>query len=263
MHSNKNIMKNKTGITLIALVITIIVLLILAGVSIAMLTGNNGILTQANQAKENSNREEAKEKVQVEALGSIDKSGKFNSGTFENNLKKNLKLSDNDIVENEDTKTITVTVDGYNVIIDAETGKIKKISKLDSTNQDTIKDIEILNQVETGNIEDKEINLTWTELKQVADKISINTNIKLDTTAVTVIVGEQTETLRIGNYKILKYNGINKKVRIIGFNTDTKVNGDKAGITFDFVTTLENMQINDTDTNIDGWGNSKIKKETI
>ena len=42
--------KNK-GITLIALVITIIVLLILAGVSIAMLTGNNGILTQAQRAK--------------------------------------------------------------------------------------------------------------------------------------------------------------------------------------------------------------------
>lgn len=44
--------KNKKGITLIALVITIIVLLILAGVSIAMLTGNNGILTQASNAKE-------------------------------------------------------------------------------------------------------------------------------------------------------------------------------------------------------------------
>lgn len=44
-------MRNQKGITLIALVITIIVLLILAGVSIAMLTGDNGILTQANSAK--------------------------------------------------------------------------------------------------------------------------------------------------------------------------------------------------------------------
>ena len=43
-------MKNNEGITLIALVITIIVLLILAGVSIAMLTGQNGILTQAQNA---------------------------------------------------------------------------------------------------------------------------------------------------------------------------------------------------------------------
>ena len=44
---------NKTsGITLIALVVTIIVLLILAGISIQMLTGDNGILTRAGQAKE-------------------------------------------------------------------------------------------------------------------------------------------------------------------------------------------------------------------
>ena len=44
--------KEEKGITLIVLVITIIVLLILAGVSIAMLTGENGILTQARKAKD-------------------------------------------------------------------------------------------------------------------------------------------------------------------------------------------------------------------
>ena len=43
--------ERQKGITLIALVITIIVLLILAGVSIAMLTGDNGILNQANDSK--------------------------------------------------------------------------------------------------------------------------------------------------------------------------------------------------------------------
>ena len=45
-------MKEERGITLIALVITIIVLLILAGISMAMLTGENGILTQVQNAKE-------------------------------------------------------------------------------------------------------------------------------------------------------------------------------------------------------------------
>ena len=44
--------KEKRGITLIALVITIIILLILAGVTIATLTGDNGILTKAGSAKE-------------------------------------------------------------------------------------------------------------------------------------------------------------------------------------------------------------------
>ena len=48
MIRNKN--KTNSGITLIALVITIIVLLILAGVTIATLMGDNGILTKANEA---------------------------------------------------------------------------------------------------------------------------------------------------------------------------------------------------------------------
>ena len=57
------------GITLIALVITIIVLLILAGVSIAMLTGENGILTQAKNAKsetEAAAEDEAQKLQQIE-----------------------------------------------------------------------------------------------------------------------------------------------------------------------------------------------------
>lgn len=63
-------MKTNKGITLIALVITIVVLLILAGVSIAMLTGENGILTQANKAKkenENATVDEKRKLAQAEA----------------------------------------------------------------------------------------------------------------------------------------------------------------------------------------------------
>jgi Tfp pilus assembly protein PilE len=58
-------MKNQKGITLIALVITIIVLLILAGVSIAMLTGNNGLLTKANSTAIESLSGEAQEAVEL------------------------------------------------------------------------------------------------------------------------------------------------------------------------------------------------------
>ena len=48
----KNRKMQEKGITLIALVVTIIVLLILAGISISMLTGQNGILNRASEAKE-------------------------------------------------------------------------------------------------------------------------------------------------------------------------------------------------------------------
>ena len=61
-------LKERKGITLIALVITIIVLLILAGVSIAMLTGQNGILTQAQKAKTTTENKSAEEKVKLAVM---------------------------------------------------------------------------------------------------------------------------------------------------------------------------------------------------
>ena len=57
--------KSTKGITLIALVVTIIILLILAGVSIAMLTGNNGVLTQGKRAKEETEIAEEKEAISL------------------------------------------------------------------------------------------------------------------------------------------------------------------------------------------------------
>ena len=64
----KRTFKNENAITLIALVITIIVLLILAGVSISMLTGDNGILTQAKEAKEKTEEAKRKEEQQLQSL---------------------------------------------------------------------------------------------------------------------------------------------------------------------------------------------------
>ena len=59
-------MKNNKGITLIALVVTIIVLLILAGVSIAMLSGENGILSKASSAGDETKIAAAKETAGVD-----------------------------------------------------------------------------------------------------------------------------------------------------------------------------------------------------
>lgn len=58
-------MKKEKGITLIALVITIIILLILAGVGIVMLSGNNGILTKATKAKIEYEKSMIKEEIQL------------------------------------------------------------------------------------------------------------------------------------------------------------------------------------------------------
>lgn len=54
-------LKNKSGITLIALIITIIVLLILAGITISLVVGDNGILQKSQTAKLNIEIEQEKE----------------------------------------------------------------------------------------------------------------------------------------------------------------------------------------------------------
>lgn len=58
-------MRNNKGVTLVALVITIIVLLILAGVSLAMLTGDSGILTNADKAKSETAVANAKSSIEM------------------------------------------------------------------------------------------------------------------------------------------------------------------------------------------------------
>lgn len=88
--AEKELRFNQKGITLIALVITIIVLLILAGVSIATLTGENGILTRAQDAKEQTEIASLVEQVQVDILGELaNKNGsEISAGALQTILKK-------------------------------------------------------------------------------------------------------------------------------------------------------------------------------
>ena len=60
-------MKNQSGITLVALVVTIVVLLILAGVSINLVLGENGLITQAKEAREQTKSAEVNEKSQMDS----------------------------------------------------------------------------------------------------------------------------------------------------------------------------------------------------
>lgn len=57
--------RKEKGITLISLIITIIILIILAGIAITLSLGNNGIFTRAKQAKELTNRQSATEELNI------------------------------------------------------------------------------------------------------------------------------------------------------------------------------------------------------
>ncbi len=101
------------GITLIALVITIIVLLILAGVSIAMLTGQNGILTQAQNAKTTNESKSAEEKVKLAVMGARADDGTLTVG------KLRTELANYGGTVEGDTFPVTAKVDGKSFTVDA------------------------------------------------------------------------------------------------------------------------------------------------
>ena len=98
--------KEKRGITLIALVVTIIVLLILAGISISMLTGQNGILNRASEAKEEYSNSTEKEQLQLSYNSAITR--KLGESITAEELQNEL----NEVVgKNEDGTSKTETTD--------------------------------------------------------------------------------------------------------------------------------------------------------
>ena len=109
--------KTTKGITLIALVITIIVLLILAGVSISILSGDNGILQRTTDAKEKSELAQTQERIKLAYNSALIEdltggSGNVKKQTFEAELAKEFPRSTISVdVDSNDSANWIVTVD--------------------------------------------------------------------------------------------------------------------------------------------------------
>ena len=127
----KNFRKNEIGITLIALVITVIVLLILAGVTIATITGDNGILTRAQEAKNQTENAGDIEKIRLAITeAQIGENGyqELDATNFQEALNnqfegKNLQLTDNgdgSFIVNIDNMSKKYYVDSTGQIISNE-----------------------------------------------------------------------------------------------------------------------------------------------
>ncbi len=128
-------MKNNKGITLIALVITIIVLLILAGVSIAMLTGDNGILTKATEAGSATDLSEVLERINMElnaqltnamAGQTFDTEDEIenNLGTLPNGYTATVAVSGTTSYSTSENVTITITRNPDGVTLTQNIGKV-------------------------------------------------------------------------------------------------------------------------------------------
>ena len=140
MNLNKKFKRNK-GITLIALVVTIIVLLILAGISISMLTGQNGILNRASEAKNLNGIAQNGELVKLSAMDALSQGlGTITDANLKTALNSNIGEGKYEIT-GDATNGWTVTVDGQDYRVEATggSGNMDKILEDANKNPESMK----------------------------------------------------------------------------------------------------------------------------
>ena len=112
-------MKNKNGITLIALVVTIIVLLILAGVTISLIIGQNGIIGKTNEAKEATKEGQAREEISLAWLDTQTEkvTNRLGEKTVRDYFEEELRKKDENAVVRQTGDNYEVTYKGYNAVV--------------------------------------------------------------------------------------------------------------------------------------------------
>ena len=196
----KEQLKINKGITLIALVITIIVLLILAGVTIATLTGDNGILTKAQNSKEKNAQKTVEEQINLAVQAS-----RINEGLVINKEILEQELTNNgiEITKSEnDELPWTVKKDGYVYTI-SENGEVKEKEGIAITTGDieilkgSTKGKKVSAQIlsgETGTIKWEHtgnITLSATEGNEITVNVNSNANAG-DTATITARIDGKT-----------------------------------------------------------------------
>lgn len=122
-------MENKRGITLVALVVTVVVLLILAAISISVLRGDNGIIGNAGEAKEDTEIAEEKEMVQVSVESALNKNvlGNLIEEDFNKALEENIGKGKYTLGVEDDRFKVTY-VDSQRVYFVYNDGKVIHLS---------------------------------------------------------------------------------------------------------------------------------------
>ena len=116
--------KKQNGITLVSLVITVIVLLILAAVTINALSGDNGILKRATEAKENAQISQEKEIVQLAVVNVVKDNKRMNQSNLQSEMDKQYKKGKTIVSDNGDSTFSVIFVDS-NREYDVVSGEVK------------------------------------------------------------------------------------------------------------------------------------------
>ena len=124
-----SIKSNTNAITLIALIITIIILLILAGVTLHLTVGNNGLFSVVKEGTEGYNEQQAREKLVV-VLGKL-MIDKFNDPTYNEDSYINAYVSNQNMIINDNI----VIVDGWTFLISRP--KLEIVESLGKSKENT------------------------------------------------------------------------------------------------------------------------------
>ena len=105
-----HILKNSRGITLIALIVTIIVLIILASITISTLTGNNSIINMALTAREKAEISSEREQLEIATAQAMEKNkfGEVRKEILQKVLNNNLGENETEVTEDEESTDLYV-----------------------------------------------------------------------------------------------------------------------------------------------------------
>ena len=210
-------MKKETGITLLALVITIIVLLILAGITIGAITGDNGIIQNALSAKEQTeiaNEREIVEEATVRAMGK-NKRGNIVKDELQEELDK--ITGEGKTIVTEDKEEL-----GYFVKF-VDSGRIYKVS-IDGEVEYLGKEDELITQADI--IADPESNTTVELIQQV--DLTVKTPIEIEGAEYSLVYAwNQDEENAPEDTKFLEANLIGEgRIRTTTVYSSDTVGGD-------------------------------------
>lgn len=187
---NFKITKEK-GITLIALIITIIVLLILAGISIATLTGENGMLKKVAEANEKTARGEAEEGIKLVLNEWKIEKNQSQSKTLEEFLESKVETTELSNVEKKDNGTFEVEKNGYIGIVNSNGELVGKVEK--ATPRPEIKNIKV-KKIDGSEIEEKGV--------EIGTKLQISFDVSIQGGEITSVETEKNENLTLNNGKV-------------------------------------------------------------
>ena len=241
--SKKKLMRKRTSlgekaITLIALVVTIVILLILAGVTITMTLGQNGLFTRAREGAAAYNESEVRDDLSMLITQyTWDKAAEKTDKSLGDYLKDNGATS---VKANADETTLEVEYKGYVFTVNKDSGEITSVSKAGPRPQ--VSDVKVTedsagqgNNVEQGKIaadSGKKLYITFTSSIEggtttvspaVPYEVSKNGSYKF---TITGTVGGKTYSLEytviVNQYKIDTSKLIGK---VVDYKPDTPSTG--------------------------------------